>query len=119
LRAARIPALPRRARTVASLDHVNIVPVYDVGSTLEQPVFIVSKFIEGSTLRRKSSYDRPQSIAVPSWWRRLPRRCTTRIIGPVASRYQARNILPRQVGRAVRGRFGLAIKREDIGTGPR
>jgi len=47
------------ARTVASLDHVNIVPVYDVGSTLEQPVFIVSKFIEGSTLAEKIKLDRP------------------------------------------------------------
>src|SRR5262245_60059146 len=38
------------ARTVANLDHPNIVPVYDVGATGEHPVFIVSKFIEGCTL---------------------------------------------------------------------
>src|SRR3954454_12129618 len=37
------------ARTVAGLDHPNIVPVYDVGSTEEFPCFVVSKFIEGST----------------------------------------------------------------------
>ena len=29
------------ARTVASLDHANIVPVYDVGSTDQFPCFIV------------------------------------------------------------------------------
>src|SRR5262249_15681481 len=34
------------ARTVAALDHPNIVPVYDVGSNEEYPVFIVSKYIE-------------------------------------------------------------------------
>src|SRR5580704_14892154 len=38
------------ARTVANLDHPNIVPVYDVGSTLDYPCFIVSKYIEGRTL---------------------------------------------------------------------
>src|SRR5262245_56772344 len=34
------------ARTVAGLDHQNIVPVYDVGSTEDFPCFVVSKFIE-------------------------------------------------------------------------
>src|SRR5262245_43809860 len=38
------------ARTVAGLDHPNIVPVFDIGSTAECPCFIVSKFIEGRTL---------------------------------------------------------------------
>src|SRR5437763_5072659 len=32
------------ARTVANLDHPNIVPVYDVGSTEQFPCFVVSKF---------------------------------------------------------------------------
>src|SRR5450432_4863368 len=38
------------ARTVANLDHPNIVPVHDVGSTEDCPCFIVSKYIEGRTL---------------------------------------------------------------------
>ncbi len=38
------------ARTVAQLDHPQIVPVYDVGGTPEFPCFIVSKFIEGTDL---------------------------------------------------------------------
>src|SRR5713226_3638700 len=33
------------ARTVANLDHPNIVPVHDVGSTADCPFFIVSKYI--------------------------------------------------------------------------
>ena len=41
------------ARTVAALDHPNIVPVYDVGGTDEFPLFIVSKVIEGRTLRQR------------------------------------------------------------------
>ena len=38
------------ARTVANLDHPAIVPVHDVGSTVEAPIFVVSKYVEGSDL---------------------------------------------------------------------
>ena len=47
------------ARTVAGLDHPNIVPVYDAGHTEDCPFFVVSKFIEGSTLAQKIKEDRP------------------------------------------------------------
>ncbi|MCY2985659.1 MAG: protein kinase [Planctomycetota bacterium] len=40
----------QEARNVALLDHPNIVPVYDVGTTQEEQVYIVSKFIDGETL---------------------------------------------------------------------
>lgn len=43
-------AYVKEAQAVARLDHPNIVPVYQVGSTVEFPCFIVSKFIEGSDL---------------------------------------------------------------------
>ena len=38
------------ARTVASLEHPHIVPVYDVGGTTEFPFFVVSKYVEGTDL---------------------------------------------------------------------
>jgi serine/threonine protein kinase len=41
------------ARTVATLDHPHIVPVYDVGRTADGSVYVVSKFIEGSTLAER------------------------------------------------------------------
>ena len=41
------------ARTVANLDHANIVPVYDVGSTEEFPCYIVCKYIEGTNLAER------------------------------------------------------------------
>src|SRR5262249_4900545 len=47
------------ARTVAGLDHPHIVPVFDVGSTDTCPCFIVSKYIEGTTLAYRLKDDRP------------------------------------------------------------
>lgn len=41
------------ARLVAALDHENIVPLYDVGRTEDGGVFMVSKYIEGMTLREQ------------------------------------------------------------------
>src|SRR6516162_9305946 len=38
------------ARTVANLDHPNIVPVHDVGSTEDCPCYVVSKYIDGTDL---------------------------------------------------------------------
>src|SRR5947207_2087580 len=38
------------ARAVANLDHPNIVPVHDVGSTADCPCFVVSKYIDGTDL---------------------------------------------------------------------
>ncbi|MEQ9411470.1 MAG: serine/threonine-protein kinase [Fuerstiella sp.] len=39
------------ARVMAGLDHPHIVPVYDVGTTDQYPFYIVSKYIQGTTLR--------------------------------------------------------------------
>src|SRR5271165_5998649 len=41
------------ARTIAGLDHPNIIHVYDVGSTEDCPCFVVSKYIDGSTLAQR------------------------------------------------------------------
>jgi serine/threonine protein kinase/formylglycine-generating enzyme required for sulfatase activity len=48
--AGEVEAYLAEARTVASLDDARIVPVYDIGRTLDGSVYIVSKFIEGGTL---------------------------------------------------------------------
>src|SRR5262249_53497556 len=46
------------ARTVANLDHSNIVPVYDVGSTQEFPCYVVSKYIDGTDLATRIKQSR-------------------------------------------------------------
>lgn len=38
------------AQNVAALDHPNIVPVFDVGRTLDGSIYIVTKFIDGCSL---------------------------------------------------------------------
>jgi hypothetical protein len=47
------------ARAVARLDHPNIVPVLDVGRTDEGAVYVVSKYIEGTSLKVKIANARP------------------------------------------------------------
>ena len=54
----KVKSFLEEARVVASLDHEHIVPVFDVVTTDECPIFIVSKFIEGVTLRDKISGQR-------------------------------------------------------------
>jgi len=46
------------ARTVANLDHPHIVPVHDVGSTLECPCYIVSRCIPGTDLAARIKQSR-------------------------------------------------------------
>jgi serine/threonine protein kinase len=41
------------ARIVAGLDHPNIVPIFDVGTTPEGLCYVVSKVIDGSDLAKK------------------------------------------------------------------
>jgi hypothetical protein len=38
------------AQNVAALDHPHIVPVYDVGRTIDGSIYVVSKFIDGCSL---------------------------------------------------------------------
>ncbi|MEO2013901.1 MAG: serine/threonine-protein kinase, partial [Fuerstiella sp.] len=47
------------ARIVASLDHPNIVSVYDMGRTDDGSIYVVSKYIEGCTLSDRIRNHRP------------------------------------------------------------
>jgi serine/threonine protein kinase/formylglycine-generating enzyme required for sulfatase activity len=108
------------ARTVANLEHPHIVPVYDVGGTAEHPFFVVSKYIEGTDLARKMKESR------------LALGHAVQLVATVADalHYAHRNqLVHRDVkpgnilidadGKPYLVDFGLALREEDIGKGPR
>src|SRR6516165_4821362 len=108
------------ARTVANLDHPHIIPVYDVGSTDTCPCFIVSKFIEGSTLAQKIKEDRPSVseaaelvATVAEALHHAHRK------GLVHRDIKPGNILLDPSGKPHVADFGLALRERDIGKGPR
>jgi serine/threonine protein kinase len=108
------------ARTAARLDHPGIVPVYDAGATPEIPCFIVSKFIEGNTLAWANRNARPA------------RHAAVLLVAAVADALQHAhqngivhrdikpgNILIDTTGRPYVADFGLALREQDVGHGPR
>ena len=108
------------ARTVAKLDHPNIVPVHDVGSTDEFPCYVVSKYIEGSTLAQRIRANRP-SVAE-----------AVELVATVAEALQYAhkqglvhrdikpgNILLDKSDKSFVADFGLALREQDVGKGPR
>ena len=108
------------ARTVAGLDHPGIVPVYDVGSTDVYPCFVVSKYIEGTDLATKLKHQR------------LTHRQSAELVANVAEalHYSHRqglvhrdvkpgNILIDKNDKPHVVDFGLALREESVGTGPK
>ena len=108
------------ARTGANLDHPGIVPVHDVGRTENFPCYIVSKYIEGTDL---STRLREQ---------RLTYREAAALVATVAEALHYahkkglvhRDVKPGNILIAGDGRpwvvdFGLALREENIGKGPK
>ncbi|MEX0613687.1 MAG: protein kinase [Pirellulales bacterium] len=108
------------ARNVASLDHAHIVPVYDVGSTEHVPCYVVSKYVEGTDLARLLKQSRPHPLQA------------AQLIGIVADALHYahsqglvhRDIKPGNILIGTDGKphvvdFGLALREEHIGTGPK
>ena len=106
------------ARVLASLDHPHIVPVHDVGTTEDGLPFVVSKFIEGSDLKRKIKESRPSMSE------------SAELVATVAEalHYAHRkslvhrdvkpaNILIDTAGKPYVADFGLALKEDDFGKG--
>ena len=107
------------ARILASLDHPNIVPVFDFGRTSLGLCYVVSKFIEGSDLagglKQGSSSYREAAKLVATVADALhyahARRLVHRDVKP-------RNILIDAQGCPYLADFGLALREEDFGKGP-
>ncbi|HEV3236510.1 MAG TPA: serine/threonine-protein kinase, partial [Gemmataceae bacterium] len=108
------------ARTVANLDHPHIVPVFDVGSTEDCPFFIVSKVIEGSTLARKIKDGQINSIEAVEWIATIAEALHYAHRKDLVHRdIKPGNILLDESGQPFLVDFGLALREQDIGKGPR
>src|SRR5215831_13084096 len=108
------------ARTVANLDHPNIVPVHDVGSTDEFPCFVVSKYIDGTDLAtrlkqsRLSIHEAVELVAnVAEALHHAHKQ------GLVHRDIKPGNILLDHSGKPFVGDFGLALREQDVGKGSR
>jgi serine/threonine protein kinase/formylglycine-generating enzyme required for sulfatase activity len=108
------------AQTVAGLDHPNIVPVYDLGSDETTTFFVVSKYIEGSTLAKRIREDRPSvteavelAATVADTLHFAHRK------GVVHRDIKPSNILLDVKGIPYVADFGLALRETAMGTGPR
>ncbi len=103
------------ARTVASLNHPHIVPVYDMGRTPEGAVFVVSRFIEGTTLEDKLKSNSLQVTDLVSLLKTVAealhyahgQRLIHRDVKP------ANILIEESTGSPFVADFGLAIREED------
>src|SRR6516162_7352258 len=108
------------ARTVANLDHPHIVPVFDVGSTEDCPCYIVSKYIDGTNLAtrlkrsRLSIHDAVELVATVSEALHQAHKQ-----GLVHRDIKPGNILLDRSGKPFVADFGLALREQDVGKGPR
>lgn len=107
------------ARILASLDHPNIVPVYDVGRTDDGLCFVVSKVIEWTSLahetrRFRSNYSQIAELiaAVADALRHAHQK------GLVHRDVKPDNILIDAAGKPYLADFGIALREEDLGNGP-
>jgi serine/threonine protein kinase/formylglycine-generating enzyme required for sulfatase activity len=108
------------ARTAAALDHPHIVPVYDVGKTDEYPCFIVSKYIEGRTLAWRIRNDRPPAAEAAGLVATVAEALHhAHRHGVVHRDVKPGNILLDAAGRPHVADFGLALREQDVGKGPK
>lgn len=107
------------ARTVASLDHPNIVTVHDVGNTDQFPCYIVSKYIDGSSLKARI-HEAPFSLEEAA---QLVATVAEALHYAHKKRIVHRDIKPGNIlldkdGKPFVADFGLALREQDIGKGP-
>jgi serine/threonine protein kinase/formylglycine-generating enzyme required for sulfatase activity len=108
------------ARTAAGLDHPHIVPVFDVGGTADFPCFIVSKFIEGRTLAGAIRHDRPAPPVAAALVATIAEALQhAHQHGVVHRDIKPGNVLLDAADHPFVADFGLALREQDVGHGPR
>jgi serine/threonine protein kinase len=113
-----IDAYLAEARVLASLDHPNIVPVYDVGRTEDGLCYVVSKFIEGCDLAKRIKAGRlsvAESVGLLAVIADALGYAHRR--GLVHRDIKPSNILLATGGKPYVADFGLALKEEEFGKG--
>jgi serine/threonine protein kinase/formylglycine-generating enzyme required for sulfatase activity len=115
-----VEAYLAEARVLARLDHPNIVPVHDAGRTDDGLCFVVSKFIEGTDLKRMLREGRPsfhESAALMATVAEALHHAHRK--GLVHRDVKPGNILLDTSGKPFVADFGLALREQDVGQGPR
>ena len=108
------------ARIVANLDHPHIVPVYDVGSTGEFPCYVVSKYVEGTDLSAKIKEHRPSYTEAAEVVATVAEALHyAHKQGLVHRDVKPGNILIGNDGQPRVVDFGLALREENVGKGPK
>ena len=108
------------ARTVANLDHPNIVPVHDVGSTADCPCYVVSKYIDGTDLATRLKQSRltiHEAVELVATVAEALHHAHKQ--GLVHRDIKPGNILLDRSGKPFVADFGLALREQDVGKGPR
>ncbi|HLJ93593.1 MAG TPA: SUMF1/EgtB/PvdO family nonheme iron enzyme [Gemmataceae bacterium] len=117
--AAHAEAYLSEARTVANLDHPNIVPVFDVGSTDFFPCFVVSKYIDGTDLAKRLRQARlslDEAVQLTATVAETLHHAHKQ--GLVHRDIKPGNILLDQSGKPFVADFGLALREQDCDKGP-
>ena len=108
------------ARTVANLDHPQIVPVFDVGSTAGCPCYVVSKYIDGTDLASRLKQSRLSIDDVVELVATVAEALHhAHKQGLVHRDIKPGNILLDRNGKPFVADFGLALREQDMGRGPR
>ena len=108
------------ARTVANLDHPNIVPVHDVGSNEHFPCFVVSKYIDGTDLAKRLKHSRlslHEAVELVATVAEALHHAHKQ--GLVHRDIKPGNILLDKSGKPFVADFGLALREQDVGKGSR
>ena len=119
-RADAAEAYLTEARAVAGLNHPHIVPVYDVGSTDEFPCYIVSKYIDGidlATRLKQSRLSIMESVDLIATVAEALHHAHQQ--GLVHRDIKPGNLLLDHEGIPFLADFGVALREENVGTGPR
>jgi len=106
------------ARVLASLDHVSIVPVHDVGRTDDGLCYVVSKFMPGGDLAALIKRSRPSHDEAAELVARIAEALHhAHQRGLVHRDIKPGNILLDEAGHPLVADFGLALSDEAFGSG--